>query len=399
MNHNGRILLGIAILLAAVGISRLIFALKPEAKTIAPDKPVPSVEVIPVARANVPVMVPSQGMVQALTKTSVASEVAGRILEVDPRFEIGGEFDKGEVILRIDSADYEAALAQAEASAAKATLDLAMEEGRARQAKRDWEKLGGDETPTALVQRLPQLESAQATLKAAQASVEKARLDVKRCAVKAPYDCRIVAKHTDFGSFLTMAGRIADLESVDVYEVRLAVPLEDFAFIDVSGLETAEERPAVTLTATVGLETREWQAEIVRTEGSVDRESRSVYLVARISSEGAKDDVLLQSGLFLRATIAGVTMESIIPVPRASLYEGDVVLVVDKDNALHRRPVTVLRTSIDMAYINAGLEPGERVVTSPINAVIEGMAVEIVDPSEAGTNEEGEPEAEGREQT
>jgi RND family efflux transporter MFP subunit len=399
MNHKGRILLGIAILLAAVGISRLIFAFKPEAETIVLVKPIPDVEAVTVARESAAVVVPSQGMVHALTETSVASEVSGRILEVDPRFEVGGQFSRDEVILRIDSADYEAALAQAEATAAKMTVELAMEEGRARQAKRDWEKLGGDETPSALVQRLPQLESAQAGLKAANAAVEKARLDVERCTVKAPYDCRVVEKHTDFGSFVTIAGRIADLESVGAYEVRLPVPLEDFAFIDVSNVATPEKRPSVTLAATIGVEKREWRAEIIRTEGGIDRESRSVYLVARITAEGAHDDVLLQPGLFLRASVSGITMENVIPVPRRALYEGDVVLVVDKDNTIRRRAVTVLRTSIDHAYIKAGLEAGERVCLTPINAAIEGMEVRVVEPDQTPQDEDGAAEATGRERT
>mgnify|MGYP000329408121 CR=1 FL=1 len=76
-------------------------------------------------------------------------------------FREGGFFDKGDVLLEIDPADYETALTVAQANLAQARVRLAEEEAQSRQAELDWQRLGGDERPTELVLRVPQLATLQ----------------------------------------------------------------------------------------------------------------------------------------------------------------------------------------------------------------------------------------------
>lgn len=362
----------VIILLVGVGLAVLIIKLAPEAKTEEPKRIVPAVLAMLVEPEAVALKIPTQGMVSALQDSRIASEVAGRIVKMDPRLDVGGIFKEGEVFLEIEDADYRAALANAKAGAAEARLALATEDGRAKLAERDWKKLGREgETATALVLRVPQLEAAQAKLAAAEEGVNKAQRDLDRCLVKAPFDCRVVEKMIGLGSFVAMGMPLADIESLGMFEVRLPLSLEDFAFVDVSG-----ELPLVKFWTEFAGETREWSGKVVRTEGGVDRASRSVYLVAQVAASGR----FLQSGLFVKAAVDGVTLENVFRLPRQAMHEGDRVLIIDAESKVHFRQVKVRRSEPDHVLVSEGLKAGERICLTPIAGVVDDMEVGVIDP-------------------
>jgi RND family efflux transporter MFP subunit len=336
------------------------------------------VEVLAMAPETVKVAVATQGIVMARTQSAAASEVAGRVVNVDPRFEVGGEFKKGEVILEIESADYKAALANANAKAAEARLAAALEDGRSKNAEREWQKLGKGETPTALVLRAPQLEAAQANMVAADAAVAKAERDLERCSLKAPYDCRVVMKRIDLGSFAGIGTPLADLESLGAYEVRLPVPLEDYAFVKVPGDAGVTEMPEVKFSSVVAGDTLEWMGKIVRTEGGVDRSSRSVFLIAELASP-EKRDRYLQPGLFVKASVSGVELKNVYRVPRRAIYGVNQVLIVDEKNMVSLRDLVVVRSEAEYLLVSEGLSAGERICVTSIAGVVENMEVKVVD--------------------
>jgi RND family efflux transporter MFP subunit len=378
MSNIGRIILVVIILSAGVGLTKLIMKFAPEAKTEAPVRVLPIVEVLAMAPETVKVAVATQGIVMARTQSAAASEVAGRVVNVDPRFEVGGEFKKGEVILEIESADYKAALANANAKAAEARLAAALEDGRSKNAEREWQKLGKGETPTALVLRAPQLEAAQANMVAADAAVAKAERDLERCSLKAPYDCRVVMKRIDLGSFAGIGTPLADLESLGAYEVRLPVPLEDYAFVKVPGDAGVTEMPEVKFSSVVAGDTLEWMGKIVRTEGGVDRSSRSVFLIAELASP-EKRDRYLQPGLFVKASVSGVELKNVYRVPRRAIYGVNQVLIVDEKNMVSLRDLVVVRSEAEYLLVSEGLSAGERICVTSIAGVVENMEVKVVD--------------------
>ena len=98
------------IVVVALGglIAFALFKTRPKAAKQETDKIHPLVEVMAVEAADVPMKLPSQGLVEAKHKTTLAAEVAGKIVKISEKFEAGGEFEKDEVILEIDAADYEA---------------------------------------------------------------------------------------------------------------------------------------------------------------------------------------------------------------------------------------------------------------------------------------------------
>lgn len=359
----------IAIVLAAAGIMFALdkFKPKPEEQEVVPL--ITPVEVALAKREDIAVQLVSQGSLEAQTSTTAASEVSGKVIEVSPAFEAGAQFEEGDVLLRIDSADYESALAQAKSAVADAALAVEMEEAKAAQSLRDWKKLGRQKEASPLVKREPQLKSARARLTAAEASASKAERDLERTVLRAPYKGRILRTHTDVASFVSMGAPLADFYEANALEVRLPVSLSELTYLDL------KEMGGKVILSTSSGET--WPAEIVRQDAEIDRRSRSLHLVASLTDDIAANDPLLVPGLFVHAEIEGQTLEGVYPVERRALLGENEVLVVTKDDTLTRRQVTVARKEAQRVLIREGLEEGDRVCLSYVPNFIEGMQVRV----------------------
>ncbi len=394
MNKLSKFGLGVLILASALIVAILLFIFKPEAKKTPPQQIIPTVEVQAARPVEIELTIPSQGIIEPITKTQAAAEVAGRVISVSPKFEAGESFRQEEVLLEIDPADYKAALATAEASLADARLNLELEKAKADQAARDWQKLGSDKPPTDLVLRKPHLLSAQAHVDSALAGVEKARNDLERTKLRAPYNGRIKSTSTDLGSYATPGAPLAELYATDTLEIRLPVSLGDYAFVGKIDNE-GNKHPRVVLYTEVAGERYDWDAKVVRTEGQVDRASRSIYLVARMDTAAIAEKYgnvavdVLAPGLFVKADVQGSTLRDVFRVPRKAFYQPDTVVMIDVEDRLFFRPVTVLRSDgkdllVSSDYLETpdgphGIAPGDRICLTALDTVVEGMKVNILE--------------------
>lgn len=357
---------------AAFAVKTLAF-FKPEAKKVEKERIVPAVEIMEAKPVDVALKIPTQGLIEASRTTSIASEVAGKVIRVDERFEIGGIFQEGEVMIELDAADYQAALTQSEATAADARAALAQEKARAEQAIRDWKKIAPGTEPTKLAVREPQLKSAEARVKAAENAVTKSQRDLERTKIKAPFNARVKATRTELGSYLTPGAPVADLDSTGKFEVRLPLSLDDFAFIKTNPKDGPSN---VTLTARIGPREIQWEGQIVRIEGEVDRASRSVRIVAEVSPN--PQIRLLQPGLFVKASVEGQTLKNVFRIPRSAFVDEDTVLVVKEDGRITFRDLRILRPDGTDLLVEAGLKAGENVCLTTLAAPIEDMEVQIL---------------------
>lgn len=384
MSRASKFILPILILGVAFILTWGAIKLKPEVETRTPEPFLPRVQVISIEPENVQLKVYSQGTVQARTVTTLKSEVSGRIEYIAPQFRPGAFFEEGTILLKIDPADYEAALAQQEANLAQALLNLAQEEALAEQAALDWADLG-EGSPSPLVLRQPQLKQAHAAIRSAEAAVAKARRDLERTTVRAPFSGRVLEKNVDVGQYIAsqpgdVLGRIY---AVDTAEVRLPISSRDMFLLDLPFLYLGEEDrpgPRVILSASVGDDRYTWEGHITRAEGMLDERSRFAYLVAEIPHPFERDPAQpgrppLSPGLFVKAEIEGRELHNVYKIPRTALRENNTVLVVDPDDRLHRRQVKVIQADTTHAIITDGLHPEDVVVTSPLEFAVDGMAV------------------------
>ncbi|MCH7749312.1 MAG: efflux RND transporter periplasmic adaptor subunit, partial [Acidobacteria bacterium] len=345
----------------------------------------PGVRVAEVTLRDVPLSVTSQGTVRPRTESQLVTEITGRVTWVAPSFAEGGFFELGDVLVKIDPFDYQQAVVGARSQLAQARLRLAQEEAEAEVAVREWDALGrGD--PRALTLREPQLEEARASVAGAEAGLERAQRDLERAEIVAPYVGRIREKNVDIGQFVRVGDVVASIYAVDFAEVRLPLPDDQLAYLDLplsyrGGSD--QPQPRVTLRATFAGEAHEWQGRIVRTESEIDPVSRMVHAVAEVPDPYGPGPNQrrppLAVGMYVEAEIAGRTARNVAVLPRAALRGRDRVLVVDADDRLSFREVSILRATTDAIYVQRGLADGDLVVVSPLETPTEGMRVQLAD--------------------
>ncbi len=370
-----RKLLIIGILLAAVVVAVLMSQMRPEPpkkETIDLD---PLVEVLVLEEMTANFEVSSQGTVLPRTETVLSAEVQGTITSISPKFIAGGVFEKNEVLMRIDSTNY----------------DVAVKQAKALVNQRQIEYDGAKKLQSQGYRAEAEFASAAAALATAEAELVRARRNLERTYIRLPYEGIVRAKETDLGQFVNPGTRLGVVFATDYAEVRLPLTDSDLAFVDLPGAADigssgGADGPMVRLVATQKGRQMEWQAQIVRTEGVVDEKSRVTYAVARVVDpyQRHNDGTSLPVGTFVRAAIEGTAASGVIQVPRRVVRGSNELLFLDDENKVEIRPVEIIRSDAKHSYVGGGAGAGERIIVSAIEAPINGMSVR----TEESTSEE-----------
>ena len=407
-----KLLIPVGIVAAGALVVVLLFALRPEPETQAPQVVTPLIRVQELATERVRFEVTTQGTVVPRTESELVPQVSGEVVWVSRALVSGGFFEEGEALVRIDTADYRAAVERARASLARAQS----EEARARKELERQRSLA--DRNIASQARIDDAENAgrvaEAVLREARVALESAQRDLGRTELLAPYAGRVRSEMVDVGQFVNRGTPIGRIYAVDFAEVRLPVPDRELGFLDVpltyrpqsrstgeegsSPTASVPEGPAVTLTARFAGAEHTWRGRIVRTEGEIDPKSRMVTLIAQVEDpygeSGGRPPLAV--GLFVRARIQGTETEEAFVLPRTALQEGDRVLVLD-DGRLRFRSVEVLRVERDRVVVGRGLAAGDRVCITPLARAVDGMAVRVHDEPTRGVA--GAAQAEGADAT
>ena len=300
---------------------------------------------------------------------------------VSEKFVNGGFFNAGEPLLEVESHEYQFALTRAEARVAEAQQLLATEKGRAYQAKREWRDLGNKEAND-LFLRVPQLAAAEASVAAAIADRDKARLDLERTKVTVPYDGRIRETSVDLGQFVSPGSRVARVYDTSVAEIRLPLTDRQAALVELPlGFQGEEDNsgPIAAISGIVGGERYQWHGRITRTDASIDVNSRMYYAVAEVANPFVQSadniQVPLIVGLFVEAEISGREIADVITVPRRALFKNNQVYTLDEQNRAQIKTVRVLATTRDEAWIKGDIAKGQAIVISGQNFILPGLEV------------------------
>ncbi|MEO1242989.1 MAG: efflux RND transporter periplasmic adaptor subunit [Pseudomonadota bacterium] len=370
------------VLVGAIGanMAMSIFSPKPEEKEeVIKATPV----VVAEAQAErVRLSVSAQGEARPRTQINLTSQVSGKINYVAPQFIEGGAFEEGEVLVRIEPAEFEFRVVQARANVAQARNRFASEEAEARIARKDWEELGQGEG-SALALREPQMAEAEAALASARARLHEAELQLERTTIRAPFKGRVQTQLANLGQFVIPGDNLGEIFSTDVMEV--ALPLTDSELGEL-GLtigfrdDTNNPGPDVVLTALVAGEPRIWRGRIAHTDSGYDRQTRVLFAYAEVDDPygaGADNGAPLAAGLFVTAKIQGREIDNSVVVPRAALRGNDQVFVARDDDTLEIRKVAVASSDRNRAILIGGVEPGERVITSPVRGAADGIEIAV----------------------
>lgn len=347
-----------------------------------------------VERDDLTFNVNAQGEVRPKRELVVAPQISGRISYVSPDFVDGGFVRRGQVLVRLEAADYELAVVRAQSGVASAEQRLAREEAEAEIARIDLENLG-IENPSPLARREPQLAEARAALDSAEAQLADAQLALSRTAVTAPFAGRVSEENVNIGQFASPGQTLGRVFATDVVEV--ALPITDDQLgqlgLPLAFAETATEKgPEVLFSAAVAGEQRQWVGRITRTSAAVNAQTRLINIIAELDDPygaGSDNGAPMAPGLFVSAEIEGSSIDGLLKAPREAIRGGDNIFIGDpKAGKLRIHKIDIVYSSADGVWFRSDIvQVGDLAITSPIRGSNDGMNITILERLEDGTIE------------
>lgn len=316
------------------------------------------VEVAAARRAQMTEDIRSVGSLQSDETVRLASEIAGRVVEIN--FAEGQPVKKGEVMVRLDDA-----LAKAELAQAQARLMLAS----ANNARAQTLSRTGNVTERAQ-------DEARATFETATAEVELAKTRIDKHLIRAPFPGVAGIRSVSVGAFLSPGAAIVNVEKIDQLKVDFKAPEIHLAAIAVG------QEVAVTVDA---LPDRTFKGAIYAIDPAIDVNGRALSIRARLANEGA----VLKPGLFARITVRGRQVRDVVMVPEGAIVPrgGEtLIFAVENGKAVEIKVTLGDRRNGEVA-VTEGLKPEARVVIAGQQRLRDGIAVEVVPtvaPAKAG---------------
>ena len=334
---------------------------------------IPTVKTIKVEPIDYVVPIVTEGMVLPKTQISFASEISGKVSYVAPQFTNGGQFKKDDVLVQIDSRDYELAITRAKANVAarKAALDL--EQAKSDLAKSDWEKYGKKGEPSALNLNLPQVDSAKAALAGARADLLLAQRNLEKTGIKAPFDGVIIGKSVDIGQFVNIGMTLATIASIETAEIKIALSDEQ---MQNSRLNTLINEILVTITSEE-TNNNTWQGKVAHIEAQRDSRTLLNYAIIEVNQPFSQNDIPLRFNSFVNVEFAGKTLNSVYPVSRDYVLLGNKVYLLNSQSELEIKQLEIAHSDEENFYVSSGLTSRSEIITTKLSGVKSGSKLKL----------------------
>ena len=392
MNRGKSLLLASAILLISTVVAYLMVWLKPEPEIRPLTPQIPFAVTAPAVVGTGPIPVYGAGTVRPVAEIDVAAEINGKVVWVDPAFQSGGRVRKGQVLFRIDDADYRNRVQQARANVAAQHVALLRANEEAQIARAEYAQYRRDQTDIARANPLalwePQLEAARAAVARDSAVLADTELALARTKVHAPFRGVVQAESIDMGQFVVAGQSVGRLYATDAVEV--VVPLSDANAVlipDLWKLEAGDgdRRVEARVIAEYGERSYAWEGYVDRAEASLDEQTRTINVIVRVpdpftsgtrvEAAGVGSVPPLLVGKFVEVQIQGLAPDRYYKVPPPALRTGNEVWAI-RNNTVTIVPMRVLQRSGDEIFVIGALEAGQPVIVGGIQIATEGMSVQ-----------------------
>ncbi|MBN1804954.1 MAG: efflux RND transporter periplasmic adaptor subunit [Sedimentisphaerales bacterium] len=389
-----KILVPVLIIVGAITIYRYQIRTSPRLKRQKPPPQPKLVQVIPVRQDDCKTKITADGIVIPAQQVALRPQVTGQVVYISPDVVPGGIVLAEQKLIEIDHRDYEILVRQRKSDVAKAIKDLKVEEGNQAVAKQEYELLGEiiREEDRELVLREPQLASTRAAQESAQATLEKARLDLARCDIIAPFNAIVQEKHVDFGATVSTNSDLITLTGTDEAWIEVKVWISQLKWLTIPRTN-GDSGSGVTIYNNLAWGNgKSRTGRVLCLIGELETQGRLARLLVAVDDPFClkpqnRDLPQLLMGSYVSAEIEGRTLKSVYPVKRSHFRDNDTVWILNDSNQLDIRHVKVAFLDSDKVYVNEGLNEDEKLVTTDIAAPVEGMPLRI-----AGLDNEKSPD-------
>ncbi len=425
------IFIGVGILVVAIAFAAFLVMTRPEPPKRPQVVQAPLVQTVLAEVRTGALQVSGNGTVRPRAQVNLAPQVAGKIVYVSPAFVSGGRVRRGQLLARIEQADFENKLRQAEADVAQQAVGLLQAEEESQIAKEEYmrfqarevtrEKIspyasvdGNDyasrliameesaptastqvttDEPSSLVLREPQRQAAAAALARAEAMLEDAQLALTRTSIVAPFDGYIRHESIDVGQFVAMGQTVGEIYAADEVEVVVPLSTDEASLIPDLWTKRADRDDIVIPTSVFmqyGGQSYKWDGYVHRAEAALDASTRTVDVVLRVPEPYDGGELVelpgevnllashappLLVGQYTSVKIQGVELQNYFVIPRRALRVDDELWTIQNDSLIHIAKVQVIQKVENEVYILSDLAESTEIVTSDLPAVTEGMRV------------------------
>ena len=357
------------------------------------------------------------GEVQPEKIWAAVAQVAGRVIETYPRLRNGEIVPRDTLLYRIDPVNYELQLAQARAELAelevlekntRASLDI--DQRNLAIAQREQERVARlSKTGTASSSDVDSAERTMLSARTAvqntenslallptqrrllEAKVSQAERDLAHTEVKAPFDLRIANVNIEKDQYVGVGQTLFNGDAVGRVEIVAQVAMSSLRNLflgrgnqipDITEMHSALPgftgfRPVVQMD--MGSHVAEWEADFVRFSDEVDPQTRTIGVVIGVDQPLQKvipgKRPPLSKGMFVQVVIRGHAQADRLVLPRTAIRNGKIY-VLDAEQRLQVRPVSILYSMDSISVIDQGLQAGETVVVSDLIPAVPGMLLE-----------------------
>ena len=339
----------------------------------APAAPPVPVTVATATQREVPVQLRAIGSVRTCSKISIKSRVDGELVKVG--FNEGDEVKQGDLLFTVDPATYQVALHEAEAAAARDAAQLQNAEADMRRT----DELANSKavSATTVDQNRAKVASLKATVAADQAAIERAKLQLSYCYIRAPITGRV-------GTLLVNEGNMVKNNDTILAVINQTKPIYVDFSVPEQSLAAVREHMAkkqLKVEAAVPGQERRAAGDLLLVNNEVDATTGTILLRAVFLNA----DEMLWPGQFVSVTLTLATQPDTVVVPSQAVQDaqqGQFVFVVKTDNTVEARPVVTGDQIGTDTVILKGLQAGDQVVTTGQLRLREGSTIQTKGPEE-----------------
>lgn len=355
-----------SILIFIMVLAWLVF-MAPEPETpIDEENVLLPVSVVSLQPQNYQVQIDASGITQARWPTRLVAAVDGRISELSALLEPGVLVSDGQLLLKIQDSQYQAQLDSARSRLANAQLNLEKTLHEQTVAKRSGGKL---RTPYARYE--PQVESAQADVKAATSELNNAQQRLQDTAIHAPFSAIILQRLVTPGQWLPSNSETFVIAASESIDIKVEMPESDWA-----QLPQLSKGDAVLVTTNNG---KKWQGNVRYISPVREKSTRQRSLIVKVDSpyQPQQQQLPLLPDTQVDLTFNGNEQQQAFIAPASVLTEDGNVWSINAQNLLQLEEVELLAQSVEQVVVRFKQQSSlpRQIVLYPLGSMINGQQV------------------------